>query len=308
MNERVNPFVSKGMNQNLIDNWYFIGGGSQLGDGHLPINQKGKTEYALNGYTIDRWKTVNSNVVVTLDSDCMILKNKLDITLEFNQYIYLDQIVGEQVTLSSIVNGVLQSRTARIPTEFTTPKTVVAAINDTSAGWNDVLCLQVGGRWVLAVRFCIRPNQEMRIKAVKLEKGTAQTLAHFEGETIVINDVANYEEEFLKCSRYMVNLKTPGSRYTTVGWGTGCWDGKRVGLSVIMPVPLAKVPTLITNDGEYRITSDGNYGHGNKVTSITIDVVVCNTVYIYATSDSVEIGKSYLLTGSNTDFILDANI
>lgn len=33
-------------NRNLLDNWYFVGGGSQQGGGQFPINQRGETSYS----------------------------------------------------------------------------------------------------------------------------------------------------------------------------------------------------------------------------------------------------------------------
>ena len=45
-----------GSNRNLLDNAYFVGGGSQLGDGVFPINQRGTTFYSLPyGNIFDRW-------------------------------------------------------------------------------------------------------------------------------------------------------------------------------------------------------------------------------------------------------------
>ena len=47
--------------RNLLDNWYFAGGGSQQGDGQFPINQRGQTSYtASNANCIDRWKLFKS--------------------------------------------------------------------------------------------------------------------------------------------------------------------------------------------------------------------------------------------------------
>lgn len=44
-------------NENLLDNWYFVGGGSQQGGGQFPINQRGQTSYSgTNQNAIDRWK------------------------------------------------------------------------------------------------------------------------------------------------------------------------------------------------------------------------------------------------------------
>ena len=42
--------------RNLLDNWYFVGGGSQQGGGQFPINQRGETSRSGSGGFIDRWK------------------------------------------------------------------------------------------------------------------------------------------------------------------------------------------------------------------------------------------------------------
>lgn len=49
-----------GQGDNLLDNWYFIGGGGQQGGGQFPINQRGQTSYTGAVYTIDRWKGSNN--------------------------------------------------------------------------------------------------------------------------------------------------------------------------------------------------------------------------------------------------------
>ena len=60
---------------NLLDNWYFVGGGSQQGGGQFPINQRGQTSYAygyLGGYTVDRWKCQTGGTV-TVASDGVVI-------------------------------------------------------------------------------------------------------------------------------------------------------------------------------------------------------------------------------------------
>lgn len=50
---------------NLLDNWYFVGGGSQLGYGVFPINQREQQIYSnSNAYTIDRWKLTDGSFTV----------------------------------------------------------------------------------------------------------------------------------------------------------------------------------------------------------------------------------------------------
>ena len=62
------------VNRNLLDNWYFVSGGSQLGDGVFPINQRGQTVYSgTNIYTIDRWRTTGAQKSIEVSSDGLSL-------------------------------------------------------------------------------------------------------------------------------------------------------------------------------------------------------------------------------------------
>lgn len=47
--------LGAGVRPNLLDNWYFVGGGSQQRGGQFPINQRGETSYDTVVYGIDRW-------------------------------------------------------------------------------------------------------------------------------------------------------------------------------------------------------------------------------------------------------------
>lgn len=52
-------------NRNLLDNWYFVGGGSQQGGGQFPINQRGQTSWSAAGHMFDRWKLVSGTASLT---------------------------------------------------------------------------------------------------------------------------------------------------------------------------------------------------------------------------------------------------
>lgn len=67
--------MAGGTNPNLLDNCYFVGGGSQLGYGIFPINQKGQTSYSGAGRMIDRWIGQNSNGGMTLTADGIVFTN-----------------------------------------------------------------------------------------------------------------------------------------------------------------------------------------------------------------------------------------
>ena len=53
------------LNPNLLDNAYFVGGGSQQGGGKFPINQKGQTSWSAAGPMFDRWKLVSGTASLT---------------------------------------------------------------------------------------------------------------------------------------------------------------------------------------------------------------------------------------------------
>lgn len=68
-------FSTSGSNPNLLDNCYFVGGGSQLGHGKFPINQRGATSYTGAGRMIDRWVGQNSAGTMTLTADGLVFSN-----------------------------------------------------------------------------------------------------------------------------------------------------------------------------------------------------------------------------------------
>lgn len=52
-------------NRNLLDNAYFVGGGSQQDGGKFPINQRGQTSWSAAGPMFDRWKLVSGTASLT---------------------------------------------------------------------------------------------------------------------------------------------------------------------------------------------------------------------------------------------------
>lgn len=97
-----------GSNDNLLDNHYFVGGGSQLGDGIFPINQRGLTTYTGGGTNLDRWKTWDGSDVITLTSNGVQF-----ISPSGNgMFQYFPVFPTEKtVTFSAIINGDLYSVT-----------------------------------------------------------------------------------------------------------------------------------------------------------------------------------------------------
>lgn len=213
-----------GSNRNLLDNAYFVGGGSQLGDGVFPINQRGLSNYGA-GYTIDRWKLSSGGTLV-------FTNDGISIDGLFFQKKVIDFTVGETYTLSrQTTDGNVVSVTGVVPS---------------TEGW-------MIGNQTFGVYF--RPSTKVcdiqiwgtyLLKAVKLEKGSVSTLA---------NDAPpDYATELLKCMRYFQRLKV--SATMSVGFGT-MTSGTEARVTIPLPVPLRSAPTVSVGEiGSFRIVSE----------------------------------------------------
>lgn len=183
---------SQHSNLNLMDNWYFIGGGSQQGGGQLPINQRGQTEYVGAGYTIDRWNA-NGYGKIELGSDGIVMTRAgtyYRIVQKFDDY---TSFAGKTVTLSMLMDADLFFATFTIGGTGGDGVTIAPNINVYSLGESLPLAIQLN-----------QDGSSGKIKAVKLELGAQQTLAHQDADgTWVLNDLPpNKALELAKCQRY----------------------------------------------------------------------------------------------------------
>ena len=247
-----------GSNRNLFDNWYFVGGGSQLGDGVFPINQRGQTSYSGAGVTtFDRW-ICDYNITATLQSGGVRVQTSA-------LYSGLSQIIpaykmkdGETYTVSIIVDGTLHSAT------FT-------AHDDGS--WYNVL---YGNDWYMPYQF-INGNWYFKalnasnvdafdhlVSAVKIEKGTISTLA---------NDVPpDFGEELRKCQRYLFIRDYATNQVIC--------NGVSNNLTLFLPASMRSGgnPQLTLTATPYVI----GYGIVSTPTSVTLSGLSGNQVQIYA--------------------------
>lgn len=182
-------------NENLIDNWYFIGSGTS---NNFPINQRGQTSYTVAGYCIDRWNSQRTTHTLTTLSNFIRWER---ITTGYNPLFYQPVTVypGEAYTFSMVYRSTFRKlrdtfSSTQIPeasdwTLYTATRTVTAGQYTQNAGVQDLSTadsLDDTGRYI-------------DIKAIKLEKGSQQTLAHLEHGAWVINEIPNYSEELYKC-------------------------------------------------------------------------------------------------------------
>ena len=188
--------------RNLLHNWYFP----------RPVNQRGQNVYTGTGYTIDQWR-VEGNLKVTLESGWLKLENETDDAHWFIQkaeHSLLKELSGHTVTHSVLCKGVGTNLAiyfgydeggewkvpngALIPTDGNVS---VAQCTTVIPDTTDATNFQV-------FYFGIYPHSTLYIKAVKLELGPTQTLAHQDeyGAWILNDPPPDYGAELAKCQRY----------------------------------------------------------------------------------------------------------
>lgn len=186
-----------GMGDNLLDNAYFVGGGSQLGHGIFPINQRGNSVYSGGTpYGIDRWFKVNCTVTVESDG-IKLTKTNTELMRQHMSSAFWKSLLGKTVTLSVLGSDGLASTTFTMPSTLGSWDTTGPVLNNLQV---DIYGnASVDSECFIRI-FSLSPNgTEWKLYAVRLELGTEQTLAHLEGSTWVLNEIPDYEEELIKC-------------------------------------------------------------------------------------------------------------
>lgn len=304
------PYYS---NQNLLDNWYFVGGGSQQDGGQFPINQRGGAEYSGSGYTIDRWK-VSGTLKLSLNDEYLRIEKT---ALTGDPYFYqpienYKELIGKTVTVSMLYRANCDGfRIASGTNLYDIPKSADWNLFSTTfsvsanASANSVLWIQFSDNITNADNY-------FDIKAVKLEVGDTQTLAHKEGDTWVLNDPPpNYALELEKCQRHFIRL-TSKYRYSSntssylaqvLYIGGTTWANFIISLPVIM----RSKPTL-RHSG---VALDGTSQEINSTSGINLNGVIGNILYVSLNTGytlSAPAYSHYLLLRYTGYFDIDCNL
>lgn len=262
-------------NDNLLDNWYFVGGGSQLGDGIFPINQRGQTSYAANGYGIDRWICYGG--AITLEADGLsVPANGVLTQPTVNR---LTQLNGQTLTISVLYDTGIETGTAVLDLSG-----ITLFINNGAAGQTYITSSGLVQTY---------KGTASKIRAIKLEKGTVSTLA---------NDAPpDFGEELRKCQRYLYIPTFPWHAWTgTLAMATSATDFNWV---INTPVPMRQgaVPTIGITGSVYI--------NGTAASNLSIvNAPVGNLVKISGTSAGMTSGQLYPVNTSadNVSVILSA--
>lgn len=286
---------SQHSNPNLLDNWYFVGGGSQQDGGKFPINQRGKTNYTGASYGIDRWFCALNSSVTLLDDGLLIDGNYI---AQIQDSWLRDFLNNKTVTISSLVNGgagdigEINGSLTRFPAS---EDYELVAHTFTYAG---------GGTTTSRVPIIspVHVGSPIKVQAIKLELGPVSTLAHKEGDTWVLNDPPpNFQQELAKCRRYLYNpFYGYANDYAAVGIGQG-YSVTIADILLQTPIPMRAMPTLICS-GTFALTPS-NVGNADiEVTNIAPIAPTCNaaiTTLRCTVAGGLTVGSTYILRRKN---------
>lgn len=210
-------------NPNLLDNWYFGN----------PVNQRGQTSYTGHGYGIDRWR-VEEGATISLSGGALTITGGSQAGIIQNSEA-LAEILNRRCTFSALTpSGDLFSA------EFVIGGTAggVAAGDFKVYSTSDTLLY-------------VRPKDSSpkSIKAVKLEFGSQQTLAHQENGVLVLNEIPDYGEQLRRCQRYLIPL----NNWTRVR--VSYYSGTALFFAVPIPATMRTTPAILDPSGALAVQS-----------------------------------------------------
>ena len=292
-------------NKNLLDNWYFVGGGSQQGGGQFPINQRGNTTWLnMNGaYFIDRWYSSRAELTLKENGISFAWNGTEGNNGWIQQRIETTEPIGKTVTASALIDNKLYTVTGTVPTsEF-----------PTDLHFKDIgieLSVNKQGNTTSFIIYTTSITPKI-VKAAKLELGPVQTLAHKEGDNWVLNDPPpNYALELAKCQRYQVVLERNDTQ--NIGFGKAISNSEadvliygfnfrvKPAVTVIGNSALSLRNTVATSTPVTGYVAISNNGFSSK-----------EAVLMRCTAENLETGNIYFLRaahGQSMKVILDANL
>lgn len=279
---------------NLLDNWYFVGGGSQQSGGRFPINQRGLSIYSNGNYTVDRWKTYEGTTITTESDGLLIESNQSSSWKLVQQYErgFLEGIKGKEVTFSVLFKG---QTTRYIAANIYTNEGNHTGNSETSESGIAKVTYTIPNN-ITDFRCVIYGDAAFHAKivAMKLELGSGQTLAHQENGQWVLNEIPNYGEELAKCQRYYWNPMI-GAEYPEHQWWfpavTDTGDNM-LAINITYPVTMARAPDIVLLSNTLR---NQNNGENITITSMAYNRTnsVFSNVFSMVLSKNLTAGKYY---------------
>lgn len=251
-----NPIAIKNIGaaprRNLLDNWYFKGGGSQQGGGQFPINQRGQTSYGA-GYGMDRW--ASNSCTVSIQSDGILISGGANYA---NLYKIIDnpsRFAGMTVTLSALIlggSGIGNGAYLNLQINGTDHVTYMLSQGLVSV---TVKCpSQITNMHVAFVTSSLS-GYSLQVIAAKLELGDHQTLAYQdESGNWQLFEIPDYAEELAKCQARLLILQNQTIPVTVFSKS----------VSGVIPTPVTMdegaVPTVTLSGSAFLYVPSGTVG------------------------------------------------
>lgn len=206
------------------------------------------------GYSIDRWRGSAEDVTVAVATGGISVSGKQFQRLE-QRVEDAQSLNGIAVTFSALVKnpngnlrlalynattGVLITQDAQASEDFQLVQ--ITATPAISAGDSFSVFLYPGANDATAVRTCT-------IKAVKLELGSQQTLAHQENGVWVLNEIPNYGEQLRRCQRYLIPINNATRVRASYYSATGLF------FAVPIPSTMRTTPAILDPSGALAVQS-----------------------------------------------------
>lgn len=292
-------------NENLLDNAYFVGGGSQLGDGIFPINQHGKTSYStVNQYTIDRWINggYGNSLSVALKEDCIEMKRLLlGTNPPLQQIFHNPEILRNKKLTMSVLAKTAKNRTYFLRAALNDTEITIAPItasNDFTLFSGTFDAPDDLSKLVLSVQDLATAQNNnpqigdtCQIKAVKLECGERQTLAkqNADGSWNLLK-IPNYSETLAKCQRYL--LKINYGRYRAVALNSAS-----IFYSVPIPVSMVSKPSIVDTT-KLAVQNGISFGPGVEGFELSVVYYGDNAIIVNAIKENHGFTDSNLYMGN----------
>lgn len=183
-------------NPNLLDNWCFGN----------PVNQRGKTEYINTGnYCIDRW--ISGADTAKLESDGLLITAPSS-GIVFRQVIEKpERLSGKTVTLSIDATVISGNWNLTDVGNFSAQHTDYHINNGVTSWTFQVNSPSNFGDAVSVGFWGDSENAQIKVRSIKLELGSQQTLAHQDADgNWMLNEIPDYGEQLARCQRYYRRL------------------------------------------------------------------------------------------------------
>ncbi len=288
----------------LLDNAYW-------GDREAVVNQRRKTEYVGIGYGIDRWRSMNAGLTVTVNDDGTItLTNNGTSIAYYRQELEMHLNPGDW-TFSTWVAASSSSSSSSHNAMYLCydDGTFSAVVNLDSPGVYACAIPGKAGKCVYRAQYNVAPGGSITLRAAKLEPGLTQTLAHQDGDgNWVLNDPPpNRALELAKCQRHFVRLSL--AEYQFIGIAQA-FTTDRVRLSVCVPQPMRITPSLSATAGDVFQMVENPGAEATRSPAhlrTNFNSLVQNVLaieFIPQNSAAITIGKTYIIrAGENPAYI-----